>query len=115
METTADIAKGLHISEESVRGYAREGLIPFLTTPGGHRRYVLADVKMALRRAGKLSYTGIEQPLRRAGEWRSSITPAMIADARAADGESREFGTIPRIAIPGTTRFVLNNGASARG
>jgi excisionase family DNA binding protein len=36
---TRDIARLLRVSEETVRQYAREGRIPFQTTPGGHRRF----------------------------------------------------------------------------
>ena len=46
--TTKDAAEMLHVSAESVRLYARQGRLVFVTTPGGHRRYERASVE-ALR------------------------------------------------------------------
>jgi excisionase family DNA binding protein len=46
--TTKDVAKALGVSDRSVRSYARAGLIPFTTTPGGHRRYDIDEVRAAL-------------------------------------------------------------------
>ena len=51
MATTKDIARALDIDEQTVRRYAREGIIPFAETLGGHRRYDLDEVRAALARA----------------------------------------------------------------
>lgn len=45
---TRDIARLLHVSEETVRQYARDSRIPFHTTPGGHRRFDADAVLAAL-------------------------------------------------------------------
>jgi excisionase family DNA binding protein len=45
---TRDIARLLRVSEETVRQYARDGRIPFHTTPGGHRRFDAEAVLAAL-------------------------------------------------------------------
>lgn len=45
---TRDIARLLRVSEETVRQYARDGRIPFHTTPGGHRRFDADAVRDAL-------------------------------------------------------------------
>jgi excisionase family DNA binding protein len=45
---TRDIARLLHVSEETVRQYARDGRIPCETTPGGHRRFNADAVRAAL-------------------------------------------------------------------
>lgn len=37
--STRDVADLLRVSPETIRLYARQGRIPFETTPGGHRRY----------------------------------------------------------------------------
>jgi excisionase family DNA binding protein len=50
---TRDIARLLHVSEETVRHYARDGRIPFATTPGGHRRFDAGAVKAALAQPEK--------------------------------------------------------------
>lgn len=42
--TTKAVAARLQVSPETVRAYAREGLIPARTTPKGHRRYDLDEV-----------------------------------------------------------------------
>lgn len=46
--TTAEVADRLDLSPSSVQKYARDGNIPFEVTPGGHRRYNLAEVHRAL-------------------------------------------------------------------
>lgn len=43
-----DLARALRISPDSVGRYAREGRIPFDVTPGGHRRFNVDEVKLAL-------------------------------------------------------------------
>lgn len=42
------VAEALGVSVDTVGRYAREGLIPFSTTPKGHRRFDLAEVRQAL-------------------------------------------------------------------
>ncbi len=121
MLKSSDIAKELYISEQSVRAYARDGLIPFVQTPGGHRRYVLADVRAALARSGKREFTPLADdeaprlrdglggaPLRRGRSRRRGITRAAIAEARAAQAETV---TIPFIGVEGSSRFVAGHGA----
>jgi excisionase family DNA binding protein len=49
--TTKDAAEMLHVSAETVRLYARQGRLVFVTTPGGHRRYERGSVE-ALRDGG---------------------------------------------------------------
>ena len=39
--STKAVARELHVSPETVRVYARNGVIPSQSTPGGHRRYDL--------------------------------------------------------------------------
>ena len=46
--TSAEVAAGLGISSATVQRHAREGRIPFSTTPGGHRRFDLEEVRTAL-------------------------------------------------------------------
>ncbi len=45
---TSALADALGLSERSVRLYAAQGRIPFVTTPGGHRRFDVAAVRTAL-------------------------------------------------------------------
>jgi hypothetical protein len=47
--STNAVARELHVSPETVRVYARNGVIPSQSTPGGHRRYDLDAVAEALR------------------------------------------------------------------
>lgn len=44
----AELAKALELSPARVRQLAAEGRIPFVTTPGGHRRFELDEVRAAL-------------------------------------------------------------------
>lgn len=47
--TSKDVAAALGVEPTTVQRYAREGRIPFETTPGGHRRFDVAEVVAALR------------------------------------------------------------------
>lgn len=47
--TSEQVAESLRVGAATVRKYARAGVIPFSTTPGGHRRYALDEVRRALR------------------------------------------------------------------
>jgi DNA-binding transcriptional MerR regulator len=123
MLKSSDIANELHISEGTVRAYARDGLIPFVETPGGHRRYVLEDVRAALQLAKKRSFEPLEEgdqaprlakqapaaPLRRGRSRRRGITRASIAETRAAQTET--LAPIPFIGVKGSSRFVVGRGA----
>jgi hypothetical protein len=46
--TTQQVADALHVGPEAVRKYAREHRLPFDTTPGGHRRFDIAEAVAAL-------------------------------------------------------------------
>ena len=43
-----EVARAVGVSVDSIGRYAREGLIPFETTPKGHRRYNVEEVQVAL-------------------------------------------------------------------
>jgi excisionase family DNA binding protein len=40
-----EVAALLQVSRRSVAVWAKRGLIPFIETPGGHRRFRAADVR----------------------------------------------------------------------
>lgn len=44
----AEVARAVGVSVDSIGRYAREGRIPFSTTPGGHRRFSIDEVRQAL-------------------------------------------------------------------
>jgi excisionase family DNA binding protein len=46
--TSAEVASALGLSASTVQLYARQGRIPFATTPGGHRRYSVSEVQLVL-------------------------------------------------------------------
>lgn len=48
ISSTSDVAHELGLRPATVQMYARNGRIPFDTTPGGHRRFNLAEVRQAL-------------------------------------------------------------------
>lgn len=54
-----ELARALGISPDSVGRYAREGRIPFAVTPGGHRRYDIDEVRLALGVAGETPSSGV--------------------------------------------------------
>lgn len=47
--SSSEVAAALGVSPASVQRYAREGRIPFTTTPGGHRRFDIEQVRVALQ------------------------------------------------------------------
>ena len=46
--TTGELARALHVGPATVRTYARQRRVPFDTTPGGHRRFDIAEAVAAL-------------------------------------------------------------------
>jgi excisionase family DNA binding protein len=42
---TAEVADILHVSPKTVSRWAKEGMLPFLKTLGGHRRYPEAEIR----------------------------------------------------------------------
>lgn len=46
--TTKQVADELGLASATVQKYARDGRIPFVATPGGHRRFCLVEVRDAL-------------------------------------------------------------------
>ena len=46
--TTEALARALHVGSAAVRKYARQGRVPFDTTPGGHRRFDIDEAVAAL-------------------------------------------------------------------
>ena len=127
MARTKDIARALDIDEQTVRRYAREGIIPFAETLGGHRRYDLDEVRAALTRARARRFEPVDHfteqssrlsaevgraPLRLARSRRRGITRAMIAETRTTSPHAQR---VPFIGISGSSRFVVGQGASTRG
>ena len=45
---SAEVARTLGVSSATIQRYARDGLIPFATTAGGHRRFDVDEVRTAL-------------------------------------------------------------------
>lgn len=45
---TGEVALLFQVSRRSVSEWARTGKLPFVTTPGGHRRYRAGDVRALL-------------------------------------------------------------------
>ena len=50
--TSKAVANALGVSTATVQAYARSDRIPFSVTPGGHRRFDVAEVQVALAPAG---------------------------------------------------------------
>jgi excisionase family DNA binding protein len=48
-----EVAKLFRVSPKTVSRWAREGLLRSIKTPGGHRRYRLADVKALQEKAAR--------------------------------------------------------------
>lgn len=100
--STRVVADALAVTEHTVRQYARDGVIPFVRTPGGHRRYELAAVLDALAtrpRAFEPIHHGIRldpsdspRALRVAHGWRDRF--AVIGYRRDAEDEDDESAAL---------------------
>jgi len=58
-----EVAALLQVSRRSIAAWASRGLIPFIETPGGHRRFRAADVRAlvaSLDRTGELAASSDE-------------------------------------------------------
>lgn len=86
MERTAEaaeVARALRLSADSIGRYSREGRIPFDSTPGGHRRFNIDEVRLALGLGGGSPRFAVPAPTVRARAIRSvSSTPGVAAPAR---------------------------------
>lgn len=125
MMKPAEIAQELNVSTETLRMYAEEGRIPFVSTPGGHRRYILEDVKHALAMEKAVKLEALEEgeqeirlaaaapaaPIKRAPRWQATPLSTIMADA--AEDAKHGVLRIPFIGKPGTSRFVVGQGARA--
>ena len=58
--SSREVADVLGVSTATVQLYARAGKIPFSVTPGGHRRFEVAEVQAALIPAGELDDVSTE-------------------------------------------------------
>lgn len=84
-----ELARELQLSVGRVRQLAAEGRIPFLATPGGHRRFDLDEVKAALESGSTRSWraTFVLQDLQEDDVWRK-LRPHLdpiSEEARAID------------------------------
>lgn len=125
MLTTKELSKELGLAASTIRGYALEGMIPFETTPGGHRRYDLEDVREALGRvrARKLEplrqneeprlASGSPASFARARGWRPSITPAMLMEDRPPESAPERHLRVPMLGVPGSSQFTVRHGVRA--
>lgn len=43
--TTSEVAKRFRVEPRTVSRWAQRGLVPFFSTPTGHRRYPRADIE----------------------------------------------------------------------
>lgn len=123
MFSTQIVAKALNVSPQTVRNYADEGIIPHQKTLKGHRRYDLADVERALRRAQVRSFEPLQEneaprlaattteSIGRGGPTRRRIARSSLATVPTADAPTLD---IPLIGTPGTSRFVVGVGAGTR-
>ena len=122
MLTSQQLAAQLNISASTIRLYARERLIPFKETPGGHRRFDLDDVRAALTLIRPTQFADLADderprlagvaPVRftRVGAWETA-TGADISDAADNSGDGERRLAIPMVGEPGSSRFVVGDGA----
>jgi len=55
---TAQVAELLHVSPKTVSRWAQEGMLPYLRTLGGHRRYPDAEIRALVETLSEPSAAG---------------------------------------------------------
>jgi excisionase family DNA binding protein len=55
---TAQVAELLHVSPKTVSRWAQEGMLPYLRTLGGHRRYPDAEIRALVETLSEPSTAG---------------------------------------------------------
>ena len=98
--TTAQLAAQLGLRPTTVQLYAREHRIPFHETPGGHRRFNLAEVQTALTMRKRSRARPAEQrpvtarfgrsPRARGAELLRAVRTSDVDVAVAAGGRAQE-------------------------
>ena len=69
---SSKLADALNLSTDTIGRYAKLGLIPFEKTPGGHRRYNLSEVRLALSSMESSGISGLVLP------GRGSVNPLAL-------------------------------------
>jgi hypothetical protein len=101
--SSGQVGKALGLAAATIQAYAREGRIPFALTPGGHRRFSLEEVALALSlprkraddRATRLAAASAFGPSRRGAAGRqlravrTSAFDAAAANRAVAGGPER--------------------------
>ncbi len=118
MATSKDIAAALKVTEQTVRQYARYGVIPFDVTPGGHRRFDVDAVLLAVslhatpREFAPLDFDADEIRLDPnphtafASSRAERFSEVAFGTAATGDGVDAEPVGPPFLGVPGTSRFV---------
>jgi len=94
---TQDVAAALGVTENTVQLYSRENRIPFDRTPGGHRRYDIAEVRAALDvgSTGSLLTPMSTPGLGTGATVPRSLTASIDAERRALVGEMIDDADVP--------------------
>ena len=101
--SAGDVAAALNLSTDSIGRYAREGRIPFAQTPGGHRRYNIAEVRQALAPAGTTvspELFPVPSATLRRRHRRALHTPAPLEARGIADQPARPSAAIEDLVTP---------------
>ena len=61
--TPSEVARRLGVSPITIRSWVKKGWLPARTTPGGHRRFLWADVERHMRRRKRLTSSGSDTVL----------------------------------------------------
>lgn len=93
-ETSSKVAFALSVSPGSVARFAREGRIPFTTTPGGHRRFSIDEVREAIFAEAKVSLTPLAGSDAMVVTMRGTVLPRSNADARRQARRSVYSGAV---------------------
>lgn len=96
----AEVARALGLSADSIGRYARAGRVPFDVTPGGHRRFDVEEVRLALGSGGghaasRVFRTPSATVRRRAIRSVTTSAAAVVADRGSAGVPGAESGLVP--------------------
>lgn len=98
---TSDVAELLGVSAATVARYARTNRIPFTTTPGGHRRFDLSEVRTAIGSDRRVNLTAVAVD---PGRTHIGTGPSLsMSAAHAFERQLRGVETVPSTTAPATS------------
>lgn len=106
---TSEVAAELGLAPATVQKYARDGRVPFSTTPGGHRRFDIGEVRAALADDGDATVGVVPvSEVRKDGRTRATAVVLTALDVEY-DAVRARLDDLRPVRVPGGTRFEIGD------